>query len=120
MNVDMWSKNARRICSCVGRQSGFPQCVVHQLHPAVAGSLMDRERQMPRAQAGMASLFDIAFRAAKPVNQKIAQPLFGAGQIVGRVHRAEHIVAGDLPVESGNETREALLANLRKNLVLFH
>src|ERR1700676_2577117 len=45
-----------------GRQSGFVQRVVYQLHPAVAGSLMDRERKMPRTQAGMAPLFDISFR----------------------------------------------------------
>jgi len=102
------------------RQSGFAQGVVHQLHPTVAGSLMDRERKMPRPQAGMASLFEIGFRAAKPVNQKIAQPLLSTGQILGWIHRAQHIIAGHLPVKSRDETREALLANLRINLVLFH
>jgi hypothetical protein len=68
----------------------------------------------------MAPLFDIAYRAAKPVDQKIAQPLFSAGQVLGWIHGTQHIVAGDLPIESGNETREALVANLRINVLLFH
>ena len=101
-------------------QSGFLQRVVHQLYPAIARGLMYRERQMSRAEPGMTPLFDIRFRTAKPVDQKIAQPLLSTGQILGRIHGAQHIVVGDLPVKGCDETREAFLANLRINLVLFH
>jgi len=36
----------------VAWQRSFPQRIFHQLHPAVADSLIDSKRRMPRPQAG--------------------------------------------------------------------
>jgi hypothetical protein len=33
------------------RQRSFPKSTIHQTHPSVAGSLIDRKRRMPRAEA---------------------------------------------------------------------
>src|ERR1700723_4401015 len=45
-------------------QRSFPQRIVHQPHPAVADSLIDGKRRMPRPEAGMASLFNVSLGPA--------------------------------------------------------
>jgi hypothetical protein len=59
----------------------------------------------------MAALLDIARRPAKTAHQEVAQPLFGTGEIVRRIHRAEHLIGRDLGVKRAHQTRETLFAN---------
>ncbi|MCU1304491.1 MAG: hypothetical protein JWQ87_4775 [Candidatus Sulfotelmatobacter sp.] len=47
------------------RQRSFPKSTIHQAHPSVAGSLIYMERRMPRAEAWMASLFDVSLRPSR-------------------------------------------------------
>lgn len=75
---------------------------------------------MPHAQPWVAALFDICLRAAKPEDQKIAQPLFCACQIVCRIHRPQHIVARNLPVKGIRQAFESGLPDRRVNMLLFH
>jgi hypothetical protein len=63
----MLEKYTRMLFS-LDRQSDLKECIAHQLHPAVAGSLVDLEWQMSRSQAGMPALFDISLRTTEPIN----------------------------------------------------
>jgi hypothetical protein len=58
-------------------QRSFPQSIVHQPHPPVAGSLIDGKRRMPRAEARMASLFDVSLGPTEPTDQEISEALLG-------------------------------------------
>jgi len=71
------------------RQQGLVECPIHQLKPAVASTLPDRERSVTLAQARMATLLDIRRRSAESINQKVPEPLLGGGQIIGRIHGAQ-------------------------------
>ena len=59
----------------------------------------------------MAALLDVAQRPAEAADEEIAQPLFGAREVVGRVQRPEDIVVWHLPVEGGDQAGETVLAN---------
>jgi len=59
----------------------------------------------------MAPAFDIAQGSPEPADQEVAQALFGAGQIVRGIHRAEDVVGRDLLVERGDQTMKTVLAN---------
>jgi len=48
------------------------------LHPAIARSLIDHERRMAHAKAGMTAVFYVRLRAAKTINEKAAKAFFGA------------------------------------------
>ena len=78
------------------RQRSFPNSTIHQAHPSVAGSLIYMERRMPRAEAGMASLFDVSLRPSEPADQEISEALFGARKVSCWVHRSEKVVLRDL------------------------
>jgi len=95
----------------LSRQSGIRKRFVHQLHPAVAGGLIDPERKVSRPQARMSSLFDVSLRASEPVDQEIAQALLGARTILLRVHRSENVVLRDLAIKRSHEARETFLPN---------
>src|SRR5450432_2952000 len=56
-------------------QRSFPKSTIHQTHPSVAGSLIDRKRRMPRAEARMASFFNVSLRPPKPTNQEVSEAL---------------------------------------------
>ncbi len=71
-----------------GGQGRLVERAGHELHPAIAGGLIDWEWEVAHAQAGMATLFDVTGRSAEAADQKIAQANFCSGQIVGRVHGA--------------------------------
>jgi hypothetical protein len=81
------------------------------LHPAIAGGLIDRKRYMPRTETGMASLFYVAGRPAKPVDQEISQALFRTFQILRRVHGFQEVVLGNLAIKRRHQSREPLRAN---------
>ncbi|HUA01188.1 MAG TPA: hypothetical protein VMB02_12725 [Candidatus Aquilonibacter sp.] len=58
----------------LGGKGGFGEGVVHELHPPVAGGLVDAEGHVALTQARMAALLDVALRPTEAVNQKIAEP----------------------------------------------
>ncbi len=66
----------------------------------------------------MAALLDVARRTAEAADQEVAQPFFGAGQIVRRIHRPENVVGRHLRVERAHEAGEAVLADARVDLLL--
>jgi hypothetical protein len=63
----------------------FPQRIFHQPHPAVADSLIDSKRRMPRPEAGMASLFNVSLGSPEPTDQEISEALLGPWKITCRV-----------------------------------
>jgi len=82
--------------------------------------LADGKRRVAHAQPWMAELFDIQRRSSKPINQEIAQPLFRARKVVYRIHRAENVILGNLPVERRHQPLKSFSAYNRIDLVLFH
>jgi hypothetical protein len=65
----------------------------------------------------MTALVDVILRPAEAVDQESTQALLGAVEVVGRIHRPQHIVARNLRVERVYEAREAVRADARENLV---
>jgi hypothetical protein len=78
------------------------------LHPAITGGLIDRKHCMPQTEAGMASLFYVAGRPSKPVDQEISQALFSTFQILRRVHGFQEVVLGNLAIKRRHQTGENL------------
>ena len=76
------SERTRAAAPSRPRQRRLVQRPVHQRHPAIARVAVDRERHVPHAQPRVAALLDVARRPAEPADQKVAQPLLGARQIV--------------------------------------
>jgi len=68
----------------------------------------------------MAALFDVSLWAAETENQKIAQSLLRAFEILRGIHRPENIVGWNLPVKRIGKTLESGLADRRVNVLLFH
>ena len=68
----------------------------------------------------MPTLFDVPLRPAEPVNQEIAKALFRAREVVGRIHRPEHIVFWNPAIERGHDTRDPLFAHFSKDVLLVH
>jgi len=66
----------------------------------------------------MAALLDVSLRSAEPANEKVAQPLLGACEIVRWIHGREDLVAGNLPVERRNEARESLFSDNCVNILI--
>ena len=95
----------------LGRQSGLGKRFVHQLHPAVAGSLIDPEWKVSRPQARMSSLFDVSLRTSEPVDQEVAKALFGAFPILLRIHPSQNVVLRHPAIKGGHEARETFLSN---------
>jgi hypothetical protein len=54
------------------RQCNLSKSTIHQAHPSISGGLIYMERRMPRAQAWMASLFDVSVRSPEPTDQEIS------------------------------------------------
>jgi hypothetical protein len=59
----------------------------------------------------MASLFYVARRPSKPVDQEISQALFGTFEILWRVHDLQEVVVGNLAIKRGHQTLETFRAN---------
>src|SRR5262245_59240594 len=68
----------------------------------------------------MPALLDVARRPAEPADQEVAKPLFGARQILFRIHRPENWIVRDLRVERANEAREAVVADGFVDVLLGH
>jgi hypothetical protein len=99
------------------RQRSFPKSTIHQAHPSVAGSLIYEKRRMPRAEAGMASLFDVSLR---PSDQEISEALLGTWKIFRRVHRPKNVILRNLSIEGGDQACETFRANHRINFEFLH
>jgi len=75
---------------------------------------------MAHSQPGMPALLSVNRRSTEPVDEKIAEPLFRALQIVLRVHWAQETVIGHLPVKCGRKSAKSLRADNLINFALFH
>ena len=75
---------------------------------------------MPHAQPWMSAIFDVPRRAAKPVDQKVAQTLLRAGKIAFRIQRAKDSIVRNLGVERMDQTGETVFSNKAVQFVLFH
>lgn len=93
------------------REFGFFERFRHELNPAVAGCLVHHEWGVPHSQSWVSTLFDVALRSAESKNQKLSQAFFSALKVVGRVHWAEDVIVGNLPIERGNKTRQTVFAD---------
>ena len=85
------------------------------LYIALAAALIDGERGVTHAQARVAALFAIAHWPAEALDEEVSQALFGAMEVLLRVHREEDVVGGDATVERGDETREPFFSDQRVN-----
>ena len=115
-SVEEFPKDLLGLC----RQRSFPNSTIHQAHPSVAGSLIYMERRMPRAEAGMASLFDVSLRPSEPADQEISEALLGTWKIRRRVHGPQKVVFRDLSIEGGDQACETFRANHRINFEFLH
>ena len=101
---------AQHRCGFVG-QRRFVQRTVHQLDPSIPRRLIQLERHVTHAQPRMAALLFIPPWTTEPADQEITQPLFGAGEVVRRIHRPENVVRGNLAIEGGHQPAKAVFAN---------
>jgi hypothetical protein len=104
----------------LGRQRSFPKSTIHHAHPSVAGTLIYTERRMPRAEAWMASLFDVSLWPSEPADQEISEALLSTWEICRRVHRPQKVILRNLSIEGGDQACEAFRANHRINVELLH
>jgi hypothetical protein len=102
------------------RERRFPKSTIHQAHPSIAGSLIYMERRMPRAEAWVASLFDVRLRPSEPADQEISEAPLGTWKIRRRVHGAQKVVLRDLSIKGGDQARKAFRANHRINFEFLH
>ena len=78
------------------------------------------ERRVALSQSRVAALLDVALRPAEPAHQKVTQALLGAREILGRIHRTQHVVRWDLAIKRTDEPREALFPDCRVDVLFFH
>ena len=102
------------------RQCSFSKSTIHQAHPSIAGSLIYMERRMPRAETGMASLFDVSVRPPEPTDQEISEAPLSTREILRRVHGSQKVILRDLPIEGGDQARETFRANHGINFEFLH
>ena len=75
---------------------------------------------MAHTQAGMPPGFQIALRPAEAEDKKFAEALFGASQIMARIHGPEDVVLRHLPVERGYEAVKSILSDERVDFLIVH
>src|ERR1700723_3387071 len=114
--VEEFPKDLLGLC----RQRSFPKSTIHQAHPSVAGSLIYMERRMPRAEAWMASLFDVSLRPSEPADQEIPEALLRTWKIRRRVHRTQKVILRNFSIEGGDQACVAFPANHRIDFELLH
>lgn len=68
----------------------------------------------------MASLFDVSLRTSEPTDQEISKALLSARKILRRVHGSQKVVLRDLPIEGGDQAREAFSTNQGINVEFLH
>jgi hypothetical protein len=94
----------------LGTETAFINRLIHQQHPAIAGSLSDREWSMAGAEGWMTSLLQVVLRTTKAKCEKHTQTLFCSCQIIRRIHRPQHVVSRNAAIEGGNQTLNAVCA----------
>jgi hypothetical protein len=116
MKVDISLKNFRRTSSALLGSEASPK-IFHQPHPAVADSLIDSKRRMPRPEAGMASLVQCksevprTYRsgnlggAARPLEDHLPGRLALGGRLEGLVDKRRRLTLRNLPRQSWNKFR---------------
>jgi hypothetical protein len=114
--VEEFPKDLLGLC----RQRSFPKSTIHQAHPSVAGSLIYMKRRMPRAEAWMASLFDVSLRPSEPADQEISEALLGTWKIRRGVHRPQKVILRNLSIEGGDQASKTFRANHRINFEFLH
>ena len=67
----------------------------------------------------MATLLHVSRRTAEAADQKLPQPPLGPRQVIGWIHRAQNVVAGNLPVKGRDQALEAVFADHRINVILL-
>ena len=82
-----------------GGERRLVERTIHQHDPAVAGLLIEPKGVVPHSQPGMSALGDIALGAAKSIDEKVAQTLLGARQVMPRIHRTQDVIVWHLCVE---------------------
>jgi hypothetical protein len=90
---------------------------IHQVHPSIPRRAIDGKRQVAHAQPRVAALFDVAWRPAEAADEEVAQPRLGAHEILGRIHRAQHVVVRHLLVEGAHQPGEAVFADASVDLL---
>ena len=115
-SVEEFPKDLLGLC----RQRSFPKSTIHQAHPSIAGSLINMERRVTRAETWMASFFDVRLRPSEPADQEISEAPFGTWKIRRRVHGSQKIVLRDLSIKGGDQAGEAFRANHRINFEFLH
>ena len=103
-----------------GREGGFSESSVHELHPAVASGLIDTEGKVAGAKAGMAAFGDVMLRAAKTIDQETTKPFFGSFAFMRGIHRAKNVVAADLSIEGSHEAGETVFADDGVEIFFVH
>jgi hypothetical protein len=114
--VEEFPKDLLGLC----RQRSFPESTIHQAHPSVASSLIYMEGRMPRAEAWMASLFDVSLRPSEPADQEISEALLGTRKIRRGVHRPQKVILRNLTIEGGDQASKTFRANHRINFEFLH
>lgn len=101
-------------------QRGFVKRAIHQRDPAIACVLVDRKRHVAHPQTRVSPLLDVALRATETADEKLAEPLLGAFEVIRSIHWAEHRVVRHLCIKGSSQAREPLLADPRVNVVFCH
>src|SRR5271168_1483590 len=102
------------------RQSRVCKRFVHQLHPAIAGALVNPKWIMSRPQSRMSALFDISLRTSKSVDQEISKAVLGGGELTRRIHPPQNVVLRDLTIKCRDKAREAFFADDSVNAGFVH
>jgi hypothetical protein len=102
------------------RQCNLSKSTIHQAHPSISGGLIYMERRMPRAQAWMASLFDVSMRSPEPTDREISEALLSSREILRRVHGSQKVILRDLPIEGSDQARETFRVNHGINFEFLH
>lgn len=95
----------------VGRERSLIERTIHQRHPAIAGALIQAEREVPHPQPWMAARRFVARWPAEAADQELPQSMLGARQVVFRIHPPEHIVSGHLRIERRHQPRKPVFAD---------
>jgi hypothetical protein len=75
---------------------------------------------MPRAESGMASLFDVSLRPSKPTDQEISKPPLSTREILRRVHGSQKVILWHLPIEGGGQAGATFLTYHGINVDFLH
>jgi hypothetical protein len=102
------------------RQCSFFKSTIHQAQTSIAGSLIYMERRMPRAQAWIASLFDVSVRPPEATDQEISEALLSTREILRREHGSQKVILRDLPIAGCDQARETFRANHGINFEFLH